>query len=90
MADTRLSNKGKKYPQSFFGDFSFFRLLRFVFFSSLSILVVYMYFLYLKGNLQKTILDIWSNHQKVITTLSIFILYSVTIFQLGVWRGRRK
>ncbi len=90
MAETGLTRKGKKYPKSFFNEMTFLRLLRFVFFLSLSILLVYIYFLHLEGDLQKTILEIWSSHQKVIISLSIFFFYSASIYQLGVWRGRRR
>lgn len=90
MADTRLSNKKKKSPDFFSGEFRFSSLIRFVFFLSLSLLVVYIYYLHLIGNLQKVLIGIWANHHKVIIPLSIFIIYSTIIFQLGVWRGRRR
>ncbi|CAM3815975.1 hypothetical protein METH109765_06315 [Mesobacillus thioparans] len=90
MAETGLTRKEKKYPKTFFNELTFLRLLRFAFFLSLSLLLVYIYFLHLKGDLQKTILEIWSSHQKVIISLSIFFFYSTSIYQLGVWRGRRR
>jgi hypothetical protein len=90
MAETGLSNKGRRYRKSFSGDITFLRIIRFVFALSLSILMVYIYYLHLKGNLQKTLLEIWTNHQKAMISLSIFIVYSALIFQMGVWRGRRR
>lgn len=90
MAKTVLSNKGSKIPRTLFEGSSFFRMLRFAFLLFLSFFVVYVYYLYLTGNLQKTILTIWSNHKQIIIVSSIFITYTGVIFQLGVWRGRRK
>ncbi|WP_335430623.1 hypothetical protein [Bacillus sp. JJ1609] len=95
MAETRFSNessagyKGKRYPKSSPGGIGFLRMLRFAFLLFLSFVMVYIYYLYSKDQLQKTILDLWKNHQKIIVTLSIFITYSAIIFQLGVWKGRR-
>ncbi|MBT2679256.1 hypothetical protein J7E38_09595 [Bacillus sp. ISL-35] len=90
MAETELTRKGKKYKKSFFSEITFLRLLRFVFFLTLSMFVVYIYFLYLRGDLLKTILGIWSSHKKGIISISIILFYSVSIYQLGVWRGRRR
>ncbi|WLR57362.1 hypothetical protein LC048_11185 [Mesobacillus subterraneus] len=90
MAKTVLSNKGSKNPRAFLEVSSFFRMLRFAFLLFLTFLLVYIYYLYLSGNLQKTILHIWSNHQQNIIAFSIFITYTVIIFQFGVWRGRRR
>lgn len=97
MAETRLSSKssaagykGKKHRKSLLEDISFFRILRFAFLLLLSILLVYIYYLYLKDSLQKTVLDLWKNHKKAIIPISIFIGYSVVIFQLGVWKGKRR
>jgi hypothetical protein len=90
MAETGLSNKGRRYRKAFSGDITFLRIIRFVFALSLSILMVYIYYLHLKGNLQKTILEIWINHHKAIISLSIFFLYSAFIYQIGVWRGRSR
>ncbi|MBS8263832.1 hypothetical protein DYI25_05185 [Mesobacillus boroniphilus] len=90
MAETRLTNNGKKYSKSFSREVTFLRLLRFGFLLSLSLIVVYIYYLHLIGNLQQTLLDIWTTHQKVIISLSILITYSTIIFQLGVWRGRKR
>ncbi|ESU33398.1 hypothetical protein G3A_06465 [Bacillus sp. 17376] len=90
MAKTILSNKESKDPRTFFEGSSFFRMLRFVFLLFLSFLLVYVYYLFLTGNLKKTILTIWSNHQQIIISSSIFVTYTVFIFQMGVWRGRRR
>jgi hypothetical protein len=89
LAETGLARKGKKYPKSFFSEITFLRLLRFVFFLTLSMFVVYIYFLYLMGDLLKTILGIWSSYKQGIISVSILLFYSVSIYQLGVWRGRR-
>lgn len=90
MAKTVLSNKGSKIPRTFFEGSSFLRMLRFAFLLFLSFLLVYIYYLYLAGNLQKTILTIWSNHKQIIIASTIFIIYTGIVFQLGVWRGRRR
>jgi hypothetical protein len=90
MAETGLSNKGRRYRKAFSGDITFLRIIRFVFALSLSILMVYIYYLHLKGNLQKTLLELWTNHQKAMISLSIFIFYSALIFRMGVWRGRKR
>jgi len=90
MAKTVLSNKGSKTPITFLEESSFFRMLRFAFLLFLSFLLVYIYYLHLTGNLQKNILTIWSNHQQVIIASSIFVTYTGIVFQLGVWRGRRR
>ncbi|MBT2663242.1 hypothetical protein [Bacillus sp. ISL-45] len=90
MAKTVLSNKGSKTPRIFFEESSFFRMLRFVFLLFLSFLLVYIYYLHLTDNLQKTILHIWSTHQQIIIATSIFVTYTGIVFQLGVWRGRRR
>ncbi|MBT2695671.1 hypothetical protein [Bacillus sp. ISL-55] len=90
MAKTILSNKESKVTRTIFDGSSFFRMLRFVFLLILSFLLVYIYYLYLTGNLHKTILNLWSNHQKIIIPLSIFTVYSWIIFQMGVWRGKRR
>jgi hypothetical protein len=96
MAETRSSREratgymGKKTQHSFLGGIGFLHMLRFAFLIFLSLIVVYVYYLYSEGNLQKTILDLWKKHQKVIVSLSIFITYSAIIFQLGVWKGRRR
>jgi hypothetical protein len=90
MAKTVLSNKGSRIPKNFLEGSSFFRMLRFVFLLFLSFLLVYIYYLYLTGNLQKTILLIWANHQQIIISSSIFITYTGIVFQLGVWKGRRR
>ncbi|MCM3572308.1 MULTISPECIES: hypothetical protein [Mesobacillus] len=89
MAKTVLSNKGSKNPRTFFEESSFFRMLRFAFLLFLSFLLVYTYYLHLTGNLQKTILTIWSNYKQVIIASSILVTYTGIVFQLGVWRGRR-
>ena len=90
MAKIILSNKEGKVPRTFFEGSSFFRMLRFSFLVFLSFFLVYVYYLHLTGNLKKTILTIWSNHQQIIIAFSIFITYTVIIFQFGVWRGRRR
>ncbi|MGV2941916.1 hypothetical protein AB5I83_20105 [Mesobacillus sp. LC4] len=90
MAKTVLSSKGSKNSRTLFEGSSFFRMIRFTFFLFLSILVVYVYYLYLNGNLQNTIINLWENHQKTIIPLSIFIAYTGIVFQLGIWRGRRR
>lgn len=97
MAETRLSNKssaagykGKNHRKPLLEGISIFRILRFAFLLLLSILLVYIYYLYLKDSLQKTVLDLWKNHKKVIIPISIIIGYSVVIFQLGVWKGKRR
>ncbi len=90
MAKTVFSNKGSKIPRTFLEGSSFFRMLRFAFLLFLSFLLVYIYYLYLTGNLQKTIFYVWSNHKQVIIASSIFMAYTGIIFQLGVWRGRRR
>lgn len=90
MAKTVLSNKGRKTARTFFEESSLLRMLRFAFLLFLSFLLVYIYYLHLTGNLQKTIQHIWSNYQQVIIAISIFITYTVIIFQLGVWRGRSR
>jgi hypothetical protein len=90
MAKTILPNKESKNPRTFLEGSSFFGILRFIFLLFLSLSLVYVYYLYLTGNLKKNILDIWSNHQQIIITSSIFITYTGIIFQLGVWRGRRR
>jgi hypothetical protein len=90
MAKTILSNKESKVSRTFFEGSSFFRMLRFVFLVFLSFFLVYAYYLHLTGNLKKNILNIWSNHQQFIIAFSTFIAYTVIIFKLGVWRGRRR
>lgn len=96
MAETRFSNEraagynGKRSSKSSLGGISFLHMLRFAFLVFLSFALVYVYYLYSKDQLQKTILELWTNHQKVIISLSIFITYSAIIFQLGVWKGRRR
>lgn len=90
MAKTVLSNKGSRIPRTFLEGSSFLRIFRFAFLVFLSFLLVYIYYLHLTGNLQKTILHIWSNHQQVIIATSIFVTYTGVVFQLGVWRGKRR
>lgn len=96
MAETKFSHegstgyKGKRYPKSTPGGIGFLRMFRFSFLLFLSLIIVYIYYLYSKDQLQKTILDLWTNHHKVIVSLSIFISYSAIIFQWGVWKGRRR
>lgn len=89
MAKTVLSNKGRKTARTFFEESSFFRMLRFAFLLFLSFLLVYIYYLHLTGNLQKTIQHIWSSYQQIIIATSIVITYTGFVFQLGIWRGRR-
>lgn len=61
------------------GEVTFLRIIPFVFFLSLSLLAVYIYYLHFIGDLQKTILDIWSNHQ--------FSLFIPHLFFNGVFGG---
>lgn len=90
MAKTVLSNKRSNNHRTFYEVSNIFRLLRFVFLLFISFLLVYMYYLHLTGNLQKNILAIWTNHQQVLIASAILFAYSGAIFQLGVWRGKRR
>lgn len=92
MAETKVSNEsstGYKPKRFSHRGINFLHMLRFTFLVFISFLLVYIYYLYSKDLLQKTILDLWEKHQKIIVSLSIFITYTAIIFQLGVWKGRR-
>ncbi|WP_423410411.1 hypothetical protein AABM38_10990 [Heyndrickxia sp. MSNUG] len=92
MAETKFSNEssiGYKRKRYSHRGLNFLHMLRFTFLVFISLVLVYIYYLYSKELLQKTILDLWKKHQNIIVSLSIFITYTAIIFQLGVWKGRR-
>lgn len=95
MAETEYSNQNpagyrqNRRKKSIFSGIEFLRICRLIFFLSLSFLLVYVYYLYSIGILQKTLNEAWGVHKKTIISLSIFVSYSVLVFRLGVWKGRR-
>ena len=79
----------KRRKKTIFAEIEFLRILRLIFFLSLSFLLVYVYYLYSIGILQKTLSEVWNAHKKTIISLSLFFAYSVMVFRVGVWKGRR-
>lgn len=92
MAQTRTnktSPKRKKKITSFLDNLNFFRLLKVILLISLALLFVYLYYLHTKGTLTSNMATLWKLHKKVILVILGFLTYSLCIFYLGVWKGRK-
>lgn len=84
----KSSSKKKRKITIFLDNLNFFRLLKVLFLISLSLLIVYSYYLHTKGNFISTLALLWTLHKKVIMIIFGFVSYSLGIFYLGFRKGR--
>ncbi|MBM7651290.1 hypothetical protein [Neobacillus cucumis] len=85
----KYSSKKKKKKATFLENFNFFLLLKVGFLISLSLLIVYLYYLHTKGTFISSMALLWNLHKKVIMIMFGFVSYSLGIFYLGFRKGRK-
>ncbi|TWD89605.1 hypothetical protein FB550_1262 [Neobacillus bataviensis] len=85
----KKSSSKKKKKKTAFLENNFFLLLKVAFLISLSLLIVYLYYLHTKGTFISNMALLWNLHKKVIMIIFGFVSYSLGVFYLGFRKGRK-